>query len=108
MSDTSSVSSRIEHILDAYNYETLPNISTFADITDMSSRTLQRRLREEDSSYFEVIDQWRFKKALKLLADPKLKVKDVSEQLFYANVPNFERAFRRWTKTSPNRYRELM
>jgi len=106
ISDTSTVSSRIEHILNGYNQETLPNIKTFADITDMSSRTLQRRLHNEDSSYFEVIDQWRFKKALKLLANPGLKVKDVSEHLFYANVPNFERAFRRWTNTTPNRYRD--
>lgn len=105
--DTSTVSSRIEYLLDAYNQEMLPNIKTFADITGMSSRTLQRRLNEEDTSYFEVIDQWRFKNALKLLANPGLKVKDVSEQLFYANVPNFERAFRRWTKTTPHRYRDI-
>jgi AraC-like DNA-binding protein len=106
--DTATLSSRIEYILDAFNQETLPNIKTFAEITDMSTRTLQRRLSEQDSSYFEVIDQWRFKTALKLLDNPGIRIKDISEKLYYANVPNFERAFRRWTQTSPNRYRELI
>ena len=60
----------------------------------------------ENSSHSLIIDQWRFRKSIQYLDDERLRVKDISDMLGYANASNFERAFRRWTKTTPRRFRE--
>ena len=103
-----TIAAKIERLLDAMEGKVQPNMKLIAEVADMSPRTLQRKLAEEDASLSGVIDQWRFKKSIQLLEDPGMKIKDIGEQLGYANVPNFERAFRRWAHTSPNRYRELL
>lgn len=102
-----TLSSKLENLLDSVRGDLIPNMKLVTEMTELSSRTLQRRLVEEGTSVSGVIDQWRFKKTIQLMRNPRLRIKDISEQLGYANVPNFERAFRRWTNTTPNRYRDL-
>lgn len=101
-----TLSSKIENLLSSMQPDLIPNMNLLAEMTESSTRTLQRNLAEEDASLSGVIEQWRFKKAIQLLDNPEIKVKDISEQLGYANAPNFVRAFRRWTGISPNGYRE--
>ena len=95
---------QIRKLLDALNHDQQPAINLVAGMTKLSPRTLQRKLAEEGTSFSEVVDQWRFRTAIQLLSEPGMRVKDISKRLLYSNVPNFERAFRRWTNTSPNRY----
>lgn len=102
-----SIGQKIECILESNQNKVMPGLQQIADVADMSPRTLQRKLVEESITYFEVVDKWRFKTALKLLENPSLKIKDISENLRYANVPNFERSFKRWTNQTPRQYREI-
>jgi AraC-like DNA-binding protein len=101
-----TLSNKITTLLDSLQPGFVPNMKLVSDITDSSTRSLQRNLAKESASISQVVDQWRFKKTINFLEDPDVRIKDISEQLGYANVPNFERAFRRWTNTTPNRYRE--
>lgn len=101
------IAGKIEHLLDAKQTELVPDLNLITEITEYPPRTLQRKLAKEGTSLSEVVDQWRFKTALRLLENPHVRVKEISEQLNYSNPSNFDRAFRRWTKCSPNRYREL-
>jgi len=103
-----TLSSKIENLLSSMQPDLIPNIKLVAEITESSTRTLQRNLAKEDTSISNVIDQWRFKKAILLLENSNFRVKNISEQLGYANTPNFVRAFRRWSGVSPNYYREQM
>lgn len=103
-----TLSTKITHLLDSKQNALSTNIKLIAEMTNTSTRTLQRNLAEEGTSISEVIDQWRFKKALKLLDDPNMRIKDISEQLGYAVVSNFDRTFRRWTNTTPNSYRDRL
>jgi len=103
-----SLTKKIENILESANFEAIPNIDYISDIADISSRTLRRRLRKEGTSYFEIIDRWRLKSALNLLSDENKMIKEISQILKYSNVSNFQRAFRRWTKTTPQNYRNLI
>ncbi len=73
---------------------------------NLSERTLRRRLAEESTNYIELLDQWRFKKAINILQQKNLKIKEICKILGYNHVPNFERAFRRWTQTSPLQFLE--
>lgn len=97
---------KIERLIDACQPGYVPDLVRLSDMIDMSPRTLQRRLSEEGGSLSDLIDRWRFEKSIHYLVHTQLKINDVSELLGYANASNFERAFRRWTQTTPRKFRE--
>ena len=103
-----SLVNKVERLIDSKQSGLSPNMKLIAEMTNSSPRTLQRNLAKEGSSISEIVDQWRLKTALQLIETPSMSVKEISERLTYSNVPNFERAFRRWTNTSPGRYRESL
>jgi AraC-like DNA-binding protein len=71
----------------------------------VSPRTLRRKLELHGSSLSSLIDDERRDRALLLLRAPDLSIAQVGERLGYRNVQNFERAFRRWTGTTPAAHR---
>ncbi|MDW3095038.1 MAG: AraC family transcriptional regulator [Gammaproteobacteria bacterium] len=98
--------SKIDNLLSSLEPNLIADLNLIAQITETPVRTMQRRLSEEGTSISKVIDQWRFIKAIQLLENAELRVKDIYEQLGYANAPNFMRAFRRWTGVTPMSYRD--
>ncbi len=71
----------------------------------VSGRTLQRRLRDEGTSFAAVVDGTRRELALLYLGEPRLSIAEISFQLGYSEPTAFFRAFRRWTGTSPREHR---
>lgn len=106
--EASSLSKRIEYLINSLNHGPIPNLEFIADNTDLSSRSIQRQLAAEGTSYFQIVDEWRFKKSLKLLSEPGLKINEIAERLHYANSANFLRYFKRRTGVTPNKYRESL
>ena len=102
----SSLVQVIEELLDSSQNAATANLAIMAEMLDVSPRTLRRRLAEQDSSFFGLVDRWRFKTCLRLLRDERTNLGQIAERLGYANTPNFERAFRRWTGQAPGRYRD--
>jgi AraC-like DNA-binding protein len=96
----------IERLLDASVTGALTSLPRMADITGSSPRTLQRYLAEDGTSFSAVLEKWRFKRAVEALQSDDASIAEIAEQLGYANTPNFIRAFRRWTNSSPMEYRE--
>ena len=92
-------------LLQAYLDDGYPQIEFAAKIAGSSVRTLQRRLKQFDLSYSEVIKQARFEVAAHLLRDSDIKVIDASYAVGYNDPSNFARAFRRLTGVSPKQYR---
>lgn len=80
-------------------------IDAVAQALDLSARTLQRRLKDEGLAYQDVLDAARRQLARTFLADRSLSVGEVSERLGYSEVRAFDRAFRRWTGTTPLAWR---
>ena len=72
----------------------------------MSVRTLQRRLREQGTSFQEVLDGVRGMLARVYLSDPALRgnLYRTSQLLGYSGLPAFTRAFKRWTGMPPSRH----
>lgn len=70
-----------------------------------SPRTLQRRLAGFDTSFEEVVDQWRRRQALDMLAGPCGGTAEVAARLGYTDASHFIRAFRRWQGVSPTDFR---
>ena len=69
----------------------------------VSERTLHRRLAAEGTSYRELIERARKSAALRFLDQPR-SLEEVADLLGYASTQSFQRAFRRWTGTSPGSY----
>ena len=83
-----------------------PPIELAAEIVGSSMRSLQRDLREQQTSYSELIEQSRFEKASRLLADHDLKIIDIALSVGYDDSSNFSRAFRRISGLCPREYRQ--
>ncbi len=103
-----TVAARVRRAIWPHLSEGQPTIGAIAADLAVSSRTLQRRLREEGTSYGEVIESLRREKAMLLLRDPNLAIYEVGYLLGYSDPSAFYRAFRRWNGDSPSRYRQLM
>ncbi len=78
-----------------------PNLWRTASGLGISARTLQRRLRENGTSFSAVLEELRREFFGELLADKKLAVSDVALLLGYSEPSAFQRAFRRWRGVSP-------
>ncbi|MBW2162053.1 MAG: helix-turn-helix transcriptional regulator [Deltaproteobacteria bacterium] len=70
----------------------------------IGQRTLQRRLREEVSSFRMIVDRERRNMALSMLEEPKRRVIDVAQAVGFDDATSFAKAFRRWTGESPTAY----
>ncbi len=102
----SCLSDQLQCLMDARTVQL--DLVAASEVLGVSSRTLKRYLKAEGTSFSEVVDQWRFKKSLSLLADASNTINEISQMLHYSNTPNFIRAFTRWTGITPMRYRESL
>jgi len=84
-----------------------PNLTLVARATEMSIRTLQRRLEDSHLNYSQLIEQVRFEQAIQLLQDPSNKLIHIAFDLGYAEPASFTKAFSRWTGISPREFRRL-
>ena len=76
-----------------------------ADMLAMHRRTLNRRLKEQGTTFREVLEDVRFEAARQLLSATQLPLDDVAAALGYAGVSPFTRAFRRRSGTAPGEWR---
>jgi AraC-like DNA-binding protein len=74
----------------------------------MSERTLQRRLREEGTSFKAVRDRVREETSRALLSNASLKVEAVGRSVGFSEGSAFSKAFTRWAGRSPARFRALV
>src|SRR5262249_50105493 len=82
-----------------------PKLSQVARKVALSPRTLQRRLREDDADFKRLVDGTRRRFALHYLKDPNNTLTEGAYLLGYSEVSAFNRAFRRWTGSTPSDYR---
>jgi AraC-like DNA-binding protein len=71
----------------------------------MSERTLKRKLAAHDTTYSAIRDDLRRQRALLLLDNRALSIGEIATKLGYSELPNFTRAFRKWTGQTPAAYR---
>ena len=78
---------------------------TIAEEMQVSLRTLQRRLSTEGAAFGDVFDHVRHRSATRLLEGTTLPALEIAFALGYAETTSFFRAFKRWTGTTPQRFR---
>lgn len=90
-------------------YETLPlGAPSQVDIArelGMSLRNLQRKLQEQGTNYKEILEQTRKKLTLEYIQQSHLSISEIGYLVGFSSVGNFNRAFKRWTSTTPSDYR---
>ncbi|MGH9869690.1 MAG: AraC family transcriptional regulator [Candidatus Polarisedimenticolia bacterium] len=105
LSRSGSLSDRIMRALWSALPDGVPSLEETATSIGMSARSLQRRLRQEDTSYAAIVDKLRRDMAASLLRDRDLAVYEVGYLLGYSDAASFHRAFRRWNDRSPLEFR---
>jgi AraC-like DNA-binding protein len=76
-----------------------------ATLLSMHSRTLHRRLVASGTNFRGLVDECRYEIARQMLEDTDSDVGQVAYVLGYADTSAFARAFRRWSGTTPSRWR---
>lgn len=82
----------------------LPNLNEVARRLCMSTRTLQRRLQEQGSSFRDELERVRVEMAKNCLEAGELSLADIASFLAYNDQSAFTHAFKRVTGASPAKY----
>ena len=98
-------SERVEQTLINMLAGGIPTIEAVASQLNMSVRTLQRKLAEENSSFKELTDKIRRDFAVKYVKRTDLSLGEVAYLLEYSDLSAFSRSFKRWTGMSPKSFR---
>ncbi len=104
LKQNTGVAGKVRQVLIA-NLESPPDADALAGQLGLSTRTLRRRLQQEQTSYRELIDDLRAQAASRYMRDTHLTVENVAFLLGFSDPAAFRHAFRRWTKTAPNEFR---
>lgn len=83
----------------------VPDIEEVSKYLNLSIRSTQRKLHEYSTNYSQVLDAIRKELALTYLRQTHNSVLYVSERLGFSEQSAFQRAFKRWTGTTPRLYR---
>lgn len=74
----------------------------------MSSRTLDRVLGAEGTSFRKLYDELRRQRAARALANDGVSISEVAFVLGFVDLGSFYRAFKRWTGQTPRQYRKSL
>jgi AraC-like DNA-binding protein len=86
-------------------HEGEPELDSVANRLNITPRTLRRRLDHYGTSFRALLDEIRQRLAQEYLLDPALQLSDIAQLLGYSEQSTFNRAYLRWTGSTPNTYR---
>ncbi|OIQ27686.1 MAG: hypothetical protein BM564_11430 [Bacteroidetes bacterium MedPE-SWsnd-G2] len=96
---------RINGLLKSAAEGTAISLNDISDYTNLNTRTINRKLAEEGTSFSELANNVFLQKATNLLKTTNSSVKIIAQQLGYNDPANFTRAFKRNTQVSPEFFR---
>ncbi|MCP4875010.1 MAG: AraC family transcriptional regulator [Gammaproteobacteria bacterium] len=76
-----------------------------ASAINLSQRSLQRRLGEQDLSFVRLLENTRRDLSREYVRDPQRSINEVAYLLGFTEPGNFSRAFKRWYGKTPSEYR---
>jgi AraC-like DNA-binding protein len=82
-----------------------PTLATIADRLALGVRTLQLHLKDEGTTYQQLLDETRKELAIKHLRDCQMSTTDIAYLLGFTEPSVFFRAFKKWTGQTPGTYR---
>lgn len=100
----SSLTGRIRR--DLATSRRLPRLKQIASALHLSERTIVRQLHGEGTSFRQLVDDERMRRAVRLLNDRSIELARVADLLGFADAPSFWRTFRRWFGVTPTEFRQ--
>ena len=82
-----------------------PNQKSIADALHVSLSSLQRKLKDEETTFKELLENTRRSLAMQYIREARRPLGELSYLLGFSEHSSFSRAFRRWTGTSPAEFR---
>lgn len=79
-----------------------------SEFLNLSQRSLQRKLEEENISFKSILNDTRKDLALLYVKDNHMSLTEITYLLGFSRQSNFSRAFKRWTGNSPKQYRQAV
>ena len=79
-----------------------PSLECMAEKLNQSRSTLCRKLRDSNTTYQAIVDNFRRDMAVELLKNTDLTICEVTEKLGFSDDSNFRRAFKKWTGITPS------
>lgn len=82
-----------------------PSAAAIADALHMTSRTLLRKLKVENTSYRQLLADARRMLAIDYLRNTQLGIEDIATALGFTSAAGFRHALKRWTGKNPSDFR---
>jgi len=86
--------------------EKVPTLNDAAEFLGVSSRSLQRKFKEQGTNFKTIVDDVRKDYAYSYLLQTNYKMSYIAQVLGFSEQSVFQRAFKRWTGMTPGEYRE--
>ncbi|MBT2622275.1 AraC family transcriptional regulator [Chryseobacterium sp. ISL-6] len=99
---------RVYNYIRANSYLKMITLEDLAGNFNLSTRTLQRKLKIEEINFQQLADEARKNLALMYLKNDSFQVTEISIMLGYNELSAFIRAFKRWTGMSPAHYQKTL
>lgn len=99
-----SLINKVERILISQP-KSFPSPTQIALELGTSERNLRRQLKDQGSSYQQILDRVRADIAIGYLQDTQLPLEDIAQLLGFSESSSFYRAFKKWTDKAPSSYR---
>ena len=105
-SEKEDLVAKLRHLISSSLVNGVPDQKRIAEQLGMSARTLQRRLRDNEVVFADLLDEIRCAIAQDYVSHSEFSLTDVSMMLGYGELSSFSRAFKRWTGSSPDLVRK--
>jgi AraC-like DNA-binding protein len=104
----SSCRDTVKHLLLMQFKGQIPSVEDAAAGLNMTVRSLQRKLTEEQTSFRAIAGEVKKELALHLIKNRPGTITEVAEVLGYNDLPAFRRAFKLWTKATPKEVKKQL
>ncbi|MBN3833949.1 AraC family transcriptional regulator [Burkholderia sp. Ac-20344] len=84
------------------SFDRPPQLKDIATLLNTSERTLKRRLQEEGACFRDISSAVRKTRAQALIAEGRLSIKEIAEELGFSDMSSFSQAYKRWTGVAPS------
>ncbi|WP_422049865.1 AraC family transcriptional regulator ligand-binding domain-containing protein [Shimia sp.] len=104
LSQQNAISAQVRNTLLQSGYLS-SSMEEIADRMNLTSRTLRRHLKREETTFSEIVDMTRTELAVKYLREADLSIEEIARVLGFSETASFVRAFKRCTGKTPKAYR---
>ena len=102
LDNSTTMRRRVEDLLIPMLHTGAANVEIVAGKLGVSRQTLFRKLKAERVTFEEILDQLRYRLALRYLKDEKITVNETAYRVGFSDPAAFSRAFKRWSGASPS------